>query len=519
MGIFSKIRELRPGRSIFDLSYSKLFTCDMGQLIPIMCDEAVPGDLFEIGNEMVVRFQPLVAPILHEVNVYVHYFFVPYRLLWSSWENFITGGINGADASVLPVWSPTDTAEGSLWDYLGFPTGVNPLGAQPISFPRDAYNLIFNQYYKDETLDTDVVLTSEVVQRRRWKKDYFASALPWQQRGTAPALPITGSSSAVFSGVGNNTYDVFPYVSTVAQGTISANKPNAANPYAVNLEGQSSNTYSGATLKALSSGSGVQWQLNGHNTVDLSSATTFTVSDLRLAFQVQKWMERNARCGARYTEYLRAHFGIAPRDERLQRAEYIGGSKSPIIVSEVLKTSTTDATSPQGNMAGHALTATRNYVSRYHVQEFGLIMGVMSVTPKAMYQQGINRQWLRKTKYDFYSPEFAHLSEQAILTAEIYASGVSAENNAIWGYQGRYDEMRYKPNLVAGQMRSTFNYWHLGRIFSSSPLLNSSFLVCDPSKRIFAAPSVPGLIVSFGNSIKALRPMPIEPDPGLIDHS
>ena len=267
--------------------------------------------------------------------------------------------------------------------------------------------------------------------------------------------------------------------------------------------------------------SGFKTWLN-NNSIDLSGASTFNVSDLRLAFQIQRWMERNARGGARYTESLRAHFGISPRDERLQRAEYIGGSKSNIIVSEVLKTST-DGTTPQGTMAGHGLAASVNYISKYHVQEYGLIIGVLSVMPEAMYQQGINRQWLRKTKYDFYWPEFANLSEQAITQEEIYASAVEAENKVIWGYQGRYSEMRYKPNMVAGQMRSTFDYWHLGRKFTSAPNLNSSFVKFDGTqatyKRIFAAPSVPGLIVLFGNKIRALRPMPYEPEPGLIDHS
>lgn len=501
MGIFSKIRELRPGRSAFDLSYSKLMTMDMGQLIPVMCDEVVPGDVFEIGNEMVIRFQPLVAPILHEVNAYVHYFFVPYRLLWSSWENFITGGKDGTDASILPVWNPTTYSESSLWDYLGFPAGVKPVGAYPIQFPLNAYNLIFNQYYKDETFDADVALTDEAIKFRRWRKDYFTSALPWQQRGVAPALPISGVTSAV--------WDTSRFVNGPAPVQVMVDNAGTGLTYQKLYVNNSNASYN------------LEGMFNG-NTVDLSSATTFNVADLRLAFQVQKWMERNARGGARYTEELRSHFGIAPRDERLQRAEYIGGSKSPVIVSEVLKTSQ-DGTNPQGNMAGHGLTATRNYVSKYHVQEYGLIMGILSVMPKAMYQQGINRQWLKETKYDFYWPEFANLSEQAILTAEIYANGVEADNTRIWGYQGRYNEMRYKPNMVAGQMRSTFDYWHLGRKFASSPLLNSSFLAFDGTsatyKRIFAAPSVPGLIVSFGNKIRALRPMPYEPEPGLIDHS
>ena len=256
------------------------------------------------------------------------------------------------------------------------------------------------------------------------------------------------------------------------------------------------------------------------NTVDLSSATTFDISDLRLAFQIQKWMERNARAGARYTEFLRAHFGVSPRDERLQRPEYIGGSKSPVIFSEVLQTSSTDVTSPQGNLAGHGLTVSQSYCGKYHATEYGLVIGLMSVMPRTSYSQGINRQWLRRTKYDFYFPEFANLSEQAVENAEICATASSAHNTGIFGYQGRYDEMRTKDNMVCSQMRDTFDYWHLARQFdpTTPPTLNDDFVECIPRKDIFAVPSEPGLIVSFGNIIKAIRPLPIMGEPGLIDH-
>ena len=194
--IFDLVSSVKPGRSVFDLSYDKKLTCDMGELIPVMCDEMVPGDKFDIGNQIVVRFQPLVAPILHEINAFVHYFFVPYRILWDLWEDFITGGEKGDDASVLPRWNPTNTAVGSLWDYLGFPTGIVPTDALPLDFVRSAYNRIFNEYYRDENLINEVAETSEVILKRAWEKDYFTSSLPWQQKGTAPALPISGMTSA-----------------------------------------------------------------------------------------------------------------------------------------------------------------------------------------------------------------------------------------------------------------------------------------------------------------------------------
>lgn len=526
--LFKRVGSLRPSRSVFDLSYEKKLTCDMGQLIPVMCDEVVPGDTFKIGNQVVVRFQPLVAPIMHEINIYTHYFFVPYRLMWDGWEDFITGGVDGEDASAVPRWSPTSTAKNSLWDYLGFPVGVNPLGATPLDFPRIAYNFVYNEYYRDETLISEVALTNENILNRCWEKDYFTSALPWQQRGTAPALPISGITNAefslgtnAFSGIGNVYIDDEDH----GEGIFNSNFSNQSNLLAT--AGQQNPTND---LQQGAAGSGEKAQrlalypssmvhLSDLNTVDLSDATTFNVADLRLVFQIQKWMERNARAGARYVEFLGAHFGVHPRDDRLQRPEYIGGSKSPVIVSEVLQTSSTDATSPQGNLAGHGISGSSTFCGTYTAQEFGLIIGIMSIMPRSAYQNGIDRQWLRRTKYDFYFPEFANLSEQAVERAEVFASGVSAENTTIFGYQGRYDELRIKRNMVVADMRDTFDYWHLGRQFSAAPELNETFVKCIPRKDIFAVQDEPGLIVNFGNIIRAVRPMPIQSEPGLIDHN
>lgn len=494
--VFQNVGAVRPGRSVFDLSYEKKFACDMGQLIPIMCDEVVPGDIFEIGNQALIRFQPLVSPVLHEINMTVHYYFVPYRKLWDDWENFITGGADGQFTDAIPTWEPVDGVEnvmGSLWDFLGFPVGVDPDGAYPMSFPRDAYNWIFNEYYRDETLTPEVLLTSAIIQNRAWEKDYFTSALPWQQRGIAPALPISGTTSAVWaaSSFPNVLLATGLYVTnTAGDERIGANNANAA----ANVLGTFND-----------------------NTVDLTAATPLDLADLRIAMQIQRWMERNARAGARYTEFLQSHFGQSPRDDRLQRPEYIGGTKAPVIVSEVLQTSETDTT-PQGNLAGHGLCVSNQYAGKYRVEEFGLIMGIMSVMPKPCYSQGINRQWLRRTKYDFYFPEFANLSEQNIIQAELYATNVSAENNTPFGFQGQYDEMRTKSSMICSQFRTTFNYWHLAREFGSAPELNDAFIKCVPRKDIFAVPAEPGLLVQFGNVIKAIRPMPAIANPGLIDH-
>lgn len=546
---FRSVLGLRPRLTKWNLSYTKKFTTDMGKLIPIMCDEAVPGDVWKIGNRCVIRFQPLVAPILHEVSVYTHYFFVPYRLLWDDWENFITGGEEGTFTGTLPdfgsvvndaiaeqlITGPIPAfRSGTLWDYLynGVPDisdsgwssdGSSSIGVSSISaFPVFAYNFIWNEYYRDENIDPEISLANLFLLRRRWKKDYFTSALPWRQRGVAPALPVTVSfSSGSFPEIlsttsattqsGVNTVMVNPEVG-----------PSQATTPQFRLASASADDFS-EVAGTVNENLGLQFR-NYLNAV--VSSTSFDVNDLRLAFQVQKWLERNARSGARYTEQLRAHFGVSPNDDRLQRPEYIGGTKQGVIFSEVLQTSSTGqtgATTPQGNMAGHGLSADGNFAGKYKVREYGLIMGIMSVIPKSTYSYGINRQWLRQTKYDFYFPEFAHLGEQAIQFREVwenFSSGTSEANNSmgIFGYQGRYDEMRYKPSTVHSGMRKTFDYWHLSREFNDCPHLNSAFLECSPSKRIFADQVSDGLIVDFANVITALRPIPYIAEPGLIDH-
>lgn len=242
MNPFDLIGSLKPGKSTFDLSYDKKLTCDMGQLIPVVCDEMVPGDVFRLGNELVIRFQPLVAPVLHEINAYIHYFFVPYRLLDDAWEEFITGGKDGAYAGLLPRWEPTDTTIGSLWDFLGFPTGVDPDGAYPIDYPRRAYNCVFNEYYRDENLQEEVLETNESILNRAWEKDYFTSALPWQQRGIAPSLPISGTTSAEWASAIS-----VPLTWTAA---------TAGTPTAFNYDSGSLNPINVSTKSALEKGTG-----------------------------------------------------------------------------------------------------------------------------------------------------------------------------------------------------------------------------------------------------------------------
>ncbi len=551
MSVFSSVLGNKVGRSVFDLSHVKRFTCDMGQLIPVYFDECVPGDTRKIGMQCVTRFQPLVAPILDSVDLTVHYFFVPTRLLMDKeddWNTFLTGGKDGKDNSVsLPLWrfngfdgtypavhNPFSNSiphgKYSLWDYFGLPTFSSGdvvsieesirTKNNVLGFAQRAYNLVWNEFYMDENLCDNVSLENSTVLYRAWKKDYFTSSLPWQQRGTAPALPISGVVPIDISrlNIGNPKIGV------------SSNSNTA--PLRATRTGSTGDFWVAANESLGSSGDIDEFfgTVKSHDgTVNLSNASTFDVSTLRQAFQVQRWLELNARGGVRYTEFLRSHFGIAPKDEVLGRPQYIGGTKSSIVISEVLQTSRTedstqtDKGSPLGRLAGHGLGASSDYICTFTSKEFGYIIGIASWMPKPSYQQGVNRIFSRKTKFDFYFPEFAHLSEQAVTNGEIFATGTSKDSE-IFGYQGAYNEMRYTPSFNCADMRDTFSYWHLGRIFDSAPKLNAGFLTTNSAydggirKDIFASQNEPGLIVQFANIVKAIRPLPVYGTPGFIDH-
>jgi len=514
---FKTVKGPRIQRNKFDLSHERRMSADMFTLTPVLCDMCIPGDKWRIGNEIIIRMNPLVAPIMHEIKCYVHYYFVPFRLLWDQWEKYITGGKDGKFTADLPRWDTGSRDIGSLWDYCGMNTLLpgQYVIKNPLVFPRRAYNMIYNEYYRDpnitDELDLDWIDANEKdLHTRCWGKDYFTSLLPWQQRGEAPAIPLQGEISAIFNGIffdGNNSGN--------SNGT---NIP--ANNYVRAPFGVTGGPYSSQQWNVWNQN--IRDSLN-INTINMEDATTFDVSDLRLAFQIQKFLERNARTGHRYPEFLKAHFPAWPRDDRLQRPEYIGGSKTPIVISEVLQTSSTDATTPQGNMAGHGLSADRTFVSTYNVQEHGLIMGIMSIMPKAMYSQGIDRVWLAETKYDFYFPEFANLSEQAVYTEEIYNIG-PAPVDKVTGYQSRYDEYRYKRDTIHGLFRTDFKHWHMAREFANAPTLNIDLVRPNSVekqslKRILAVPSEPMFLITFGNRLHVTRPMPFMAEPGLIDHN
>ena len=537
MNSFYNVGGLRPSKSFFNLSYKKKFNCDMGQLIPVMCDEVVPGDIVKIGNDVVVRFEPMVAPVMDDIWLKVRYFFVPYRLLHRDclsgdgvepgdtfdWETFITGGKEGDGKDkagvlqVLPLWSPTNNAKYSLWDYLGFPVGVTPTGMLPLNFPREAYNFIYNEYFINENIDSEVSLDNESILNVRWNKDYFTSCLPWQQRGVAPVL----AGDIMYLGSDDDYHSLnMASIYSDSSGTTGKLMLYPAQSYGALVKSDDGVGYQNLQVAAKSDVA----PKGGVSPVVFGG---FNVAQLRLCVQTQKWLERNARAGARYTEFLKAHYGVAPTDARLDRPEYIGGCKTPIIVSEVLQTSNTVVTGdpgeetvhPQGGMAGHGISIDRNYVAKYRVQEFGLIMGLAYIVPKHGYSgQGINRQWLRRAKLEFYTPEFAHISEQGVYTAEIFASSTEATNKRIFGFIGAFDEMRHKQDMVAADFRDVYQYWTLNDQYENAPLLNSSFVECNPRKNIFAVETFPGCKVNFQNIIHAYRPLPLIGEPGLVDH-
>lgn len=470
-------------RSKFNLSNTKLFSCNMGSLYPIGLTEVLPGDTFQHSTSALIRCSPLLAPVMHPVHVRIHHFFVPHRLVWEDWEPFITGGPDGMDDSVLPTINFGSLAVGSLADYYGLPIGVD---LPPVSaIPFRGYALIWNEYFRDQDLNSELVwseasgndtTTNTALQNVSWEKDYFTSSRPWEQKGPAITIPLGGS--APVNGLWTTTSNTAGDIRNTNTGVVTPGGDSSmrtvmadpANPFPI-------------------------------VTTDLSNASAITINLLREAFALQRFEEARARFGSRYVEYLR-YLNVRSSDARLQRPEYLGGGKQTIQFSEVLQTA--EGVDPVGEMRGHGIGALRSNRYRRFFEEHGYVHSFLSVRPKTMYMQGIHRTWNRATKEDFWQKELQHIGQQEVLNKELYAAHASP--NGTFGFQDRYDEYRRAESSVAGEFRtSTLNYWHLARDFSTTPALNGSFVSCVPTERVFAAPSQDVLYVMAKHSLVARR--------------
>lgn len=483
-------------RSKHSLSHYKLFTCDMGQLVPIGLYEVLPGDTVQQATSLLLRVSPLLAPVMHPVVVRIHHWFVPYRLLWSGWEQFITGGPDGiSQEGNFPVITANASgfASGQLMDYMGVPPGVANI--QVSAFPPRAYNKIFNENYRDEDLVTALnvpvtggndSLSPVTVQNVAWEKDTFTAARPWTQKGPAVTLPL-GTSAPVI-GTGSRS----EWTST---GGGTGNLAVDANANVV---------LSGAGIGAgdvyLSGNSATSGMM-----ADLAAATSVDVNDVREAFAIQRYQEARARYGDRYTEYL-AYLGVRSSDARLQRPEYLGGGKQTISFTEVLQTGTDfDANTGVAQLKGHGIAASRSRRWRRFFEEHGIVMTLLSVRPRTMYANGIPRMWLRRTKEDFWQRELQHIGQQEVKLGEVWANAAVAGNTSVFGYQDRYSEYRHQWSQIAGDFRSTLNFWHLARIFAGQPALNASFVTCDPSTRIYASSATDSLWCMASHQVHARR--------------
>jgi len=486
-------------RRKFSLSHYKLFSCDMGELVPVGCVEVLPGDTIQGATSALVRASPMLAPVMHPVHVRYHWWYVPHRLVWTDFENFITGGPDGLNASVFPTitFGGGGAVVGSLADYMGVPTLVNNLAVSALPFR--AYALIWNEWYRDQDLETALTIskasgadstTNVALQNCDWEKDYFTTARPWEQKGPAVTIPLVGN--APVSGIG-----IADGFATGATGAAGRQTP----PLADLAAGTQTVTTVG-NLQVKTSGTtptGVNNRLQIF--ADLSQVSGVSINSLRQALAIQRFEEARARYGSRYVEYLR-YLGVRSSDARLQRPEYLGGGKQTLSFSEVLQTA--PGADPVGALKGHGIAAMRSRRFRRFFEEHGYMICLMTVKPKTMYYQGLPRSYNRRFKEDFWQKELEHLGQQAVLNKEIYAAHASPDGT--FGYQDRYDEYRRMESTVAGEFRTnTLNFWHFGRDFGSSPALNATFVKCVPTERTFASSSTDVLYVMAMHSIQARR--------------
>jgi hypothetical protein len=542
---FAMIPKADIPRSSFDTQYVHKTTFDSGYIVPFYCDEVLPGDTHRVSATLFARLATPLFPVMDNLHLDTHFFFVPNRLTWDNWVKFMGEQDNPNDSISYVVPTLTSSsggyAVGSIFDHLGLPT-VGQVGAGNTVthnvLPLRCYNLIYNQWFRDENLQNSVTERSTdsgdtvadfTLLRRGKRKDYFTGALPWPQKGTSVSLPL-GTTAPVFGNgyaLGITDYSTAGYGLGSVVGSLTGFTGDlGAVPGTVNSGTQmAGNKAVGLVGKGALTPS--TYQYSGLY-ADLSQATAATINSLRTSFQVQKLLERDARGGTRYTELLRAHFGVTPQDYRLQRPEYIGGGSTLININPIAQTSATNVTggsTPLGNLAAMGTALAHGHGFTYSAQEHGYIIGLVSVRADLTYQQGLPKMWSRSTRYDFYFPVFATLGEQAILNKEIYCDG-SANDSLVFGYQERWAEYRYKPSQITGLFKSTsagtIDAWHYAQKFTSLPTLNSTFIQetppVDRTTAVGAGANGQQLLLDAFFDCKMARPMPMYSVPGLIDH-
>lgn len=545
--LFSQIPSTQIPRSVFDRSHGYKTTFNSGYLVPFYVDEVLPGDSFKLTATLFARLATPIVPFMDNLYLETFFFFVPNRLVWDNWQKFNGEQKNPSDSTdfLIPTVSGTNVQNQTLWDYFGLPTNVVET-LKVNALPFRAYNLIFNEWFRDENLQESLKvptgdgpdnLSDYSLVRRGKRHDYFTSCLPWPQKGPGVEISIGGSanvSGSLTSWPGSISYSMTATNgATVQPSTVSLNlfpETMASNTGNSTSASFSQASFLGSDFKVNTSRANVsvtatRGDISGFGftgKADLSSAVPISINDLRQAFQIQKLYERDARGGTRYTEILRSHFGVISPDARLQRPEYLGGSSARISINPVQQTSSTNETTPQGNLAAFGVVSDSFHGFSKSFVEHGYVFGFVNVRADLTYQQGLNRMWSRQGRFDFYWPVLAHLGEQAVLNKEIYAQG-TADDDKVFGYQERYAEYRYYPGQITGKFRSTdpqpLDSWHLAQKFSSLPTLSSQFIQDDPPvNRVIAVQDEPQFLFDSYIRLKCARPMPVYSVPGLVDH-